>query len=167
MNLAIKNILLFANKMGKGKRISYYLIIIRDNLTYSAKSFDLGIKFRILYYIFYKKGDKNMAFCSKCGKEVDEGAEFCASCGEALNAKPAKSQKDGNAIARFLLTLFLGFIGSFIINHTELKPKGWRSRTLAYFILGIVTFGIYELVAAICNLSFDPDRESNVGYYKE
>ena len=75
--------------------------------------------------------------------------------------------KDNNNLVRFLLTFFLGFIGSLIINHTSLKPDGWKSRTLAYFFLSIVTFGIYELVASICNLVFDPAKPSNIGYFKD
>ena len=75
--------------------------------------------------------------------------------------------EDSNKIARFLLTFFLGFIGSIVINHTSLKPNGWKSRSLAYFFLGIITFGIYELVASICNLTFKEDNASNIGYFKE
>lgn len=74
---------------------------------------------------------------------------------------------DNYKIVRFLLTLFLGFIGSFVINHSSLKPDGFKSRTMAYFFLSIVTFGIYGLVASICNLVFDPSKESNIGYFKE
>ena len=70
-------------------------------------------------------------------------------------------------LVRFLLTFFLGFIGSIIINHTSLKPEGWKSRSWAYFLLGIITFGIYDLVASICNLVFDPAKDSNIGYFKE
>ena len=72
-----------------------------------------------------------------------------------------------NKIARFLLTFFLGFIGSFIINHTNMKPNGWKSRTCAYFFLSIVTFGIYGLVASICNFTFKADSGSNIGYFKD
>ena len=68
---------------------------------------------------------------------------------------------------RFLLTFFLGFIGSIIINHSNLKPDGWTSRSLAYFFLTIITCGIYGLVASICNLSFDPSKQSNIGYFKD
>lgn len=71
-----------------------------------------------------------------------------------------------NKLARFLLTFFLGFIGSFIINHTSLKPEGFKSRTLAYFFLSIITLNIYPLVASICNLTFDPAKEKNIGYFK-
>lgn len=74
---------------------------------------------------------------------------------------------DNNNIIRFLLTFFLGWIGSLIINHTSLKPKGYTSRTLAYLFLGIITFGIYDLVASICNLFFDPSKPSNIGYAKD
>lgn len=70
-------------------------------------------------------------------------------------------------LIRFLLTFFLGWIGSVIINHTELKPAGYTSRTLAYFFLSIVTLGIYGLVASISNLSFDPSKEKNIGYSKD
>ena len=73
---------------------------------------------------------------------------------------------DNNNIVRFLLTFFLGWIGSIIINHSSLKPAGFTSRTLAYFFLSIVTFGIYGLVASICNLTFDPAKPNNIGYAK-
>ena len=69
-------------------------------------------------------------------------------------------------LVRFLLTFFLGWIGSLIINYTGLKPDGWKSRTLAYFFLSIVTLGIYSLVASICNLTFDASKEKNIGYHK-
>ncbi len=72
-----------------------------------------------------------------------------------------------NNLIRFVLTFFLGFIGSFIINHTSLKPEGYTSRTLAYLFLSIVTLGIYGLVASICNLFFDPSKEKNIGYAKD
>lgn len=83
------------------------------------------------------------------------------------------TQTKGNAImdnerlARFLLTFFLGWIGSIIINHTSLKPEGYTSRTLAYVFLTLVTFGIYQIVASICNLTFDPSKPRNIGYSKD
>ena len=73
---------------------------------------------------------------------------------------------DNKNIVRFLLTFFLGFIGSIIINHSSLKPEGFTSRSWAYFILAYVTFGIYPLVASICNLFFDPAKYKNIGYKK-
>lgn len=74
---------------------------------------------------------------------------------------------DNNNLIRFLLTFFLGWIGSIIINYSSLKPAGYRSRTLAYIFLTIVTFGVYGLVASICNLSFSPSKGHNIGYIKE
>ena len=74
---------------------------------------------------------------------------------------------DNNNLIRFLLTFFLGWIGSLIINHTSFKPSGYTSRTWAYLLLSMVTFGIYGLVASICNLSFSPSKEKNIGYKKD
>ena len=74
---------------------------------------------------------------------------------------------ENQRLARFLLTFFLGWIGSIIINHTSLKPEGYTSRTLAYVFLTSVTFGIYGLVASICNLVFDPTKPRNIGYKKD
>ena len=72
-----------------------------------------------------------------------------------------------NKIVRFLLTFFLGWIGSLIINHSSLKPEGYTSRTGAYIILGYITCGIYSFVASICNLMFDPAKPKNIGYKKD
>ena len=74
---------------------------------------------------------------------------------------------DNNNLVRFLLTFFLGWIGSIIINCTSFKPAGYKSRTLAYFFLSMITFGIYGLVASICNLFFDPNKERNIGYKRD
>lgn len=74
---------------------------------------------------------------------------------------------DNNNLVRFLLTFFLGWIGSLIINYSSLKPDGFKSRTLAYIFLTLITFGIYGLVASICNLTFDPKKDRNIGYVKD
>ncbi len=74
---------------------------------------------------------------------------------------------DNNKLARFLLTFFLGWLGSIIINHTSLKPEGYTSRTGSYIFLTMITFGIYGLVASICNLIFDPAKPKNIGYKKD
>ena len=89
--------------------------------------------------------------------------------GRSLDVKvnERSSNMNNNNLVRFLLTFFLGFIGSIIINHTSLKPEGFRSRTLAYIFLTILTFGIYGLVASVFNLTFDPKKTSNIGYIKE
>lgn len=61
-------------------------------------------------------------------------------------------------LTRFLLTFFLGWIGSLVINHSSLKAEGWTSRTGCYILLTIVTCGIYQIVASICNLTSTPPR---------
>lgn len=72
-----------------------------------------------------------------------------------------------NKVARFLLTFFLGWIGSIIINHTSLKPQGFTSRTGSYIFLTLITCGIYGFVASICNFTFDPTKERNIGYKRD
>lgn len=67
-------------------------------------------------------------------------------------------------VARFLLTYFLGWIGCLIINHSHLKPEGFKARTLSYLIWGHVGLGIYPLIASISNFWFDPNRRRNYGY---
>lgn len=74
---------------------------------------------------------------------------------------------ENNNLIRFLLTFFLGWIGSIIINHTSLKPEGYTCRTGAYIVLGYITCGIYTLVASIFNFMFDPAKEKNIGYKKD
>ena len=110
-----------------------------------------------------------MAYCSKCGKEVMDGAEICVHCGCRIKTEPILSSNDNKNAVRFLLTFFLGFIGSFIINHTSLKPDGWKSRTCAYFFMPLIPIAgwIYPLVASICNFSFNANQGSNVGYFKD
>ena len=83
------------------------------------------------------------------------------------NDNRSNNKMNNDNLVRFLLTFFLGWIGSLIINHTSLKPAGYTSRTLAYIFLTIITFGIYAVVASICNLFFDPNKERNIGYKKD
>ena len=104
-------------------------------------------------------------YCSKCGQEVHDEAEICVHCGCRIKNETILTANDGKNAVRFLLTFFIGFIGSFIINHTSLKPNGWKSRTLAYFFWGMITFGIYQLVASLCNFTFNAKQSSNIGYF--
>ena len=81
----------------------------------------------------------------------------------------SENKSDNKNFVRFLLILFLGALGSFIINHTSLRPKGWRSRTCGIFFWPLLTFGIYWLVVAIANLSFTSnavDKHTHIGYFR-
>jgi hypothetical protein len=74
---------------------------------------------------------------------------------------------DGKNVIRFLLTFFLGFLGSVIINHSSLKPRGWKSRSWLYLFVSIITFDLYGFIASICNLFFDASKAKNFGYKKD
>ena len=45
----------------------------------------------------------------------------------------------------------------------QLKTNKGLIKTI---LLSLITFGIYPLVASICNLTFDPNKERNIGYKK-
>lgn len=66
---------------------------------------------------------------------------------------------------RFLLLFFLGFLGSFIINHSKLKPNGFIACTGWQFILTPVP--IYRLATAIATLSFNSEKLNNLGYKRD
>ncbi|MGH9407798.1 MAG: zinc-ribbon domain-containing protein [Terriglobia bacterium] len=65
-----------------------------------------------------------MAFCSKCGSQVDSGSAFCKSCGAPMGAASGTTASPGPAIAvgstpmasnvAGLLTYVLGFITGII-----------------------------------------------------
>ena len=113
-----------------------------------------------------------MPYCPNCGKEINDDANYCPSCGHQLkeheeNEKELESKITTVNLARFLLTFFLWFIGSIIINNTSLKPKGYKCRPYSYLFLGSITCGVYSLLASICNLFFDANGEECIGYFKE
>lgn len=110
-----------------------------------------------------------MKRCSNCGSDVLDDAEVCDKCGYNFNQEeddlPKYKPTDEQNKERFFLIFFLGFIGSFIINHSDMKPYGYRSRTCAYFFLGLVTLGIYNIVGAVSNFNFHPrNGKDNIGY---
>ena len=94
--------------------------------------------------------------------ELIENSYFIERCKQNEGRETANKK-----VIRFALTFCLGWIGSLIINHTGLKPKGYTSRTGAYLLLSIVTGGIYAIVASVCNLAFNPAKPRNIGYKKD
>lgn len=55
----------------------------------------------------------------------------------------------------------------FRIPHFQHFPPFASIITGCYILLTIVTFGIYQLVASICNLTFDASKPKNIGYKKD
>lgn len=68
----------------------------------------------------------------------------------------------GKRLSRAMLVLSLGFLGSFIINHSGLRIQNFTSRTGMYFIFS--SSGIYNLIGFFSNLCFDPHSAHNSTY---
>jgi len=87
--------------------------------------------------------------------------------GQTMGTQSRGAVSEERRLVYCLLILFLGFIGGIVINNSYLKPEKWRVRTLSLFFLGILTFGIYQIVVAICALTFDANRQHNIGFFEE
>lgn len=118
-----------------------------------------------------------MAFCAKCGAQLNVGATFCGSCGTPVSAArgSAPAAGAGSAMASNvagLLTYILGFITGIIFLVIEPYKNDkfvrfhafqsiffnvaiivfWIVYTILSTILGIVSFGILGVVMAILGL---------------
>jgi len=72
-----------------------------------------------------------MAFCAKCGKEMEDGVKFCPSCGAGTSGKPAKTRKaEKGATAE-------GPLFTFARPYIELIDSG-RLFGLVYYIMAIL-----------------------------
>ena len=133
-----------------------------------------------------KEIKKQTKICLSCKNEIDKNAFYCPICKKIsgigrINNIPTPTKRpitnptstknnDDNTylmnynVARFLLTFFLGWIGSVVINHSHLKPAKHTSRSWAYFFLAFFTFGIYGTVASICNLVLAENKKNIIGY---
>ena len=108
-----------------------------------------------------------MLVCPNCGFETDEEIEYCPNCRNKMEYIEDFHFDLGKNFLRFMLVFCLGFIGCFIINHTSLKPNGWKARTYLCFFLGLITMGIFQIVLSIYYLSFSESNPSNFGYIKD
>jgi len=119
-----------------------------------------------------------MAFCAKCGAQLNEGATFCRSCGTPVGAAaggapaPAAAGSAMSSNVAGLLTYILGFITGIIFLVIEPYKNDkfvrfhafqsiffnvalivfWIAYTILSTILGFVTFGILGIVMAILGL---------------
>lgn len=66
-----------------------------------------------------------MAFCPKCGAEIQDGASFCASCGAATNQQTQQAQQPQSAPRVFK------------------NPVSTNRSLIAYIVLSLITCGIY------------------------
>ena len=99
--------------------------------------------------------------------EADAGKELLQNTEEKVDKAVLEEENNNKKLARFLLTFLLGWIGSVAINRSVLKPRGYVSRSWAYFWLGMLTFGLYKTIASIFNWAFDPRNAKNIGYKRK
>lgn len=87
-------------------------------------------------------------YCSKCGKEVENGTFICPNCGLLIeSSKTVADTVDGGLIVLSLLIPLIGII-LWVSKHREI-PKAARS----YGIVGIVSIPLRLLLLSLI-LSF-------------
>jgi uncharacterized membrane protein len=94
-----------------------------------------------------------MAFCPKCGAQVDEGVAFCPACGIAMSSAPAVVTAAADDVSANKTMAIIGYIGILVIiplitggwknspflkYHTNQSLILWIGAIAAYIVLGIL-----------------------------
>jgi hypothetical protein len=125
-----------------------------------------------------------MAFCSKCGKELNDGAAFCEGCGNALGGEHTKNQQPAQevnrhkkltyslpALANGILAVVLGGVGqAYVANTTVYGPvryldKKYDAECRAFNAAGdrlslLLLFGAILIVFGVVMLFIKPKKSS-------
>ena len=77
-----------------------------------------------------------MAFCSKCGTEVEKEAKYCSSCGARLQ----QGQKVGNGANNYSKTLL--WISIVIASVIAIYQLTWAGKSSLWWVLFILSSAI-------------------------
>ena len=87
-------------------------------------------------------------FCPNCGKFIDDRAVICPYCGvEIVRRNVPENESNGSAVAGFILSLFIPFLGLIfsIIGLKKANEIGGNGKGLAVagIIISILSIAIY------------------------
>jgi len=102
-----------------------------------------------------------MAFCSKCGAEIDNNQPLCAQCSSDVQKKNNSINNVGADLAsgrrnKWIAIIFAFFFGSFGIHKFYLGQIGWGITYLLFCWTGIP--GIVGIVEAVLYLTMSDEE---------
>ena len=96
-----------------------------------------------------------MKFCSKCGKELDDGAVICPGCGCAVDspAPVTNTKSDSGSFGWAVLGFFIPLVGLILyLVWKDEKPKCAKKAgivALVGFICNILLYVLYVVLIAL------------------
>lgn len=92
-----------------------------------------------------------MAYCSKCGTNMEEGRRFCSSCGTSIDSNTAFVQDD---VTQNKVMGILAYIGPLVLFPIFAAPNSKFARFhanqgLVLFILEIIYCIIYTIISTV------------------
>lgn len=91
-----------------------------------------------------------MAFCSKCGKEINDEAVVCVHCGCAIEGKKTSAKQDSDSFGWACLGFCIPVVGLILWlmwkDETPMKAKRAGIGALVSVILAVVFYIIYFVI---------------------
>ena len=89
-----------------------------------------------------------MAFCKKCGKEIDDNAVICVHCGVAQNTQPEVTDKGGFGWG--LLGCCVPIVGLILfLVWKDSKPKSAKAAGIGALVSVILSVVYYIVIIAL------------------
>jgi TM2 domain-containing membrane protein YozV len=100
-----------------------------------------------------------MAYCDKCGNELQAGAQFCDKCGKPVNADPFAAQVEYRPLpdtgkSKLLAILLAGILGLFGIWGIGQIYLGNVGKGLLFFGAGVITGLLFIISLPLCSILF-------------
>lgn len=89
-----------------------------------------------------------MAYCKKCGREIDNAASHCAYCGAAQNERPAAPQVvDNGGFGWGLLGCLIPIVGLILfLVWRDTKPKTSKAAGVGALVSVIISVVLYAVL---------------------